>query len=370
MSEIEIGRAKSARRSFGLDDVRLLPQRRTREADLVDLGWKIDAYNFDLPILGAAMDAVTSPATAVELDRLGGVGILDLEGVWTRHHDAGEQLEKLAEMEEGQVLEHLRGLHAQPIDPDLVIQRISELQAAGGYAVGAVSPRRAAALAPTLLRAELDLLVIHGTVISAEHVSSTPDPLNLKRFVRQLETPVVVGGCVSYQAALHLMRTGAAGVIVGADAGVTATTGSVTGIGAGLATAVADVRAARMRHLDETGVYCHVIASGGMRSGGDMAKAIACGADAVLLGSALASSTEAPGAGWVWGRSLVHSELPQARLVRVEQLAPLETVLNGPALRGDGRLNLAGALRHSMAALGYESVKELQKAELVVVGDG
>ena len=368
MSDIEIGMGKSARRSFSLDEVRLVPQRRTRETDLVDLGWKIDAYEFDLPVLGAAMDSVTSPETAVELDRLGGLGVLDLEGVWTRHGDAAEQLAALEEMDADAAVDHLRSLYVAPVDPDLVTQRIAELHAAGGYAAGAVSPRRVAELAPTLLRAELDLLVIHGTVISAEHVSTNPDPLNLKQFVRRLEPPVVVGGCVSYQAALHLMRTGAAGVIVGADAGSTATTGSVTGVGAGLATAVADVRAARMRHLDESGVYCQVIASGGIRTGGDMAKAIACGADAVMIGSALAVATEAPGRGWHWGRSLAHPELPQGRLVPVERLAPMATVLRGPGVAGDGRLNLAGALRQAMATLGYESVKELQKADLVVNG--
>ncbi len=215
----------------------------------------------------------------------------------------------------------LRAWHATPVDPDLVRQRIGELKAAGGYASGAVSPRSVANLAPTLLKAELDLLVIYGTVISAEHVSTNPDALNLKQFVRELETPVIVGGCASYQAALHLMRTGAAGVLVGIDSGATATSRSVTGLGSGMATAIADVRAARMRHLDETGVYVQVIANGGMRTGGDMAKAIACGADAVMLGTALTAATEAPGRGWHWGRSLVHESLPQGRLMRAEQLA-------------------------------------------------
>ncbi len=366
MTEIEIGMGKSGRRSYGLDDVSLLPAKRTREADLVDLGWQIDAYEFSLPVIGAAMDSVTSPDTAVELDRLGGLGVLDLEGVWTRHHDAADVLVDLASMNEADATVRLRQLHSSPVDPDLVRQRIGELKAAGGYAAGAVSPRSVAALAPTLLRAELDLLLIHGTVISAEHVSTTPDPLNLKQFVRELETPVIVGGCVSYQAALHLMRTGAAGVLVGIDSGATATSRSVTGLGSGMATAIADVRAARMRHLDETGVYVHLIANGGLRTGGDMAKAIACGADAVMLGTALTAAFETPGRGWHWGRSLVHPDLPQGRLVRTEQLAPLDVVLNGPSSLTDGRLNLCGALRQSMASLGYESIKDLQKAELVV----
>ena len=253
------------------------------------------------------------------------------------------------------------------MDPDLVTQRTRELRAGGGYAAGAVSPRRVASLAGTLLKAELDLLVIEGTVISAEHVSTKEAPLNLKQFVRELETPVVVGGCASYQAALHLMRTGAAGVLVGVDGGRSATSRAVTGVGSGLATALADVRAARMRHLDETGVYVQVIPDGGVRSGGDIAKAVACGADAVVLGTALAASSDAPGRGWHWGRSTVHPELPQARLMRVEPVGTLEQVLNGPATAADGTSNIVGALRQSMATLGYESVKDLQKAELVVM---
>lgn len=221
-------------------------------------------------------------------------------------------------------------------------------------------------MAETLQRAELDLLLIQGTVISAEHVSTDAAPLNLKEFVRQLETPVIVGGCVSYQAALHLMRTGAAGVLVGADGGRTSAVGGVTGIGSRMATAIADVRAARMRHLDETGVYVHVIADGGIRSGGDIAKAVALGADAVMLGSALARATDAPGAGWHWGRSVVHPDLPQGAVVGLDQTGTLEEVLNGPAIDADGTRNIVGALRQSMATLGYERLKELQKAELMI----
>mgnify|MGYP001825338734 CR=1 FL=1 len=225
MAEIDIGLGKSARRAYDLDDLALLPNRRTRVTDLVDLSWQIDAYSFDIPIIGAAMDSVTSPSTAIALDKLGGLGVLDLEGVWTRHDDPTEALASLAGLEAPEVLARLRELYSAPVDHDLVSQRISELHDAGGYAAGSVSPRRVAEMADTLLKAELDLLIIQGTVISAEHVSTDQDPLNLKQFVRQLETPVIVGGCVSYQAALHLMRTGAAGVLVGVDSGSTSTAG-------------------------------------------------------------------------------------------------------------------------------------------------
>ena len=367
MADIEIGKGKAGRRSFGLDHLALLPSKRTRDADLIDLGWQIDAYSLDLPIMSAAMDSVTSPETCIALDKMGCLGVLDLEGVWTRHADPEPLLAELGGMNHGAALARLRELYAAPVDPDLVTQRIRDLRAAGVYAAGAVSPRRVAELAKTLLSAELDLLVIEGTVVSAEHVSSKAEPLNLKQFVRELETPVVVGGCASYSAALHLMRTGAAGVLVGIDGGRSATSSAVTGVGSGLATALADVRAARMRHLDETGVYVHVIAEGGVRSGGDIAKAIACGADAVVLGAAFAAADEAPGRGWHWGRSTVHPELPQARLLEIERVGPLEMVLHGPAAEADGRANIAGALRQSMATLGYESIKDLQKAELVVM---
>ncbi len=370
MAEIDIGLGKTGRRSYGLDELRLLPERRTRDSTSVDLSWQIDAYRLELPFLASAMDSVTSPATAAAIGKLGGLAVLDLEGLWTRHHDAEEKLIELADMENPEAVARLRELYRAPTDPDLVIERVAEIHAAGVLAAGAVSPRHVAALADTLLRAELDLLLIRGTVISAEHVGG-PDEvtLNLKEFVRELETPVILGGCVSYQAALHLMRTGAAGVLVGVDGGTTATTSDVIGVGSGMATAIADVRAARMRHLDETGVYVHVIADGGFRTGGQIAKAIACGADAVMMGAALAAAEEAPGRGWHWPASVVHPELPQGRRSRVERTAPLAQLLCGPALEPDGRLNIFGGLRRAMATLGYETLKELQKAELMIVAN-
>jgi len=366
MADIEIGMGKSGRRSYDLDDLLLLPGRRTRDGDLVDLSVDIDAYHLELPFLASAMDSVTSPSMAAAIGRLGGLAVLDLEGLWTRHVDAEEQLIELANLDEAKAVARLRKLYESPVDPDLIVSRIAEVHEAGVVAAGAVSPRHVATLAATLLKAELDLLLIRGTVISAEHVGRDDDTLNLKQFVRELETPVIVGGCVSYQAALHLMQTGAAGVLVGIDGGSTATTADVIGIGSGMATAIADVRAARMRHLDETGVYVQVIADGGFRTGGQIAKAIACGADAVMMGSALAAAYEAPGRGWHWPASVVHPTLPQGRRVAVEQIAPLEQLLLGPAEQPDGRLNIFGGLAKAMATLGYRSIKELQKAEVMI----
>ncbi len=369
MSEIDIGLGKSGRRGFSLDQVALVPSRRTRDLDKVDLSWQIDAYQFDLPFLTSPMDSVISPQRAAEIDQLGGLGVLDLEGVWVRHEDPSLALAEVAgEHDVVAARSQLRKLYEAPVDHDLVTQRIKAIKAEGAYAAGSVSPKRVASMAETLLRAELDLLVISGTVISAEHVSDSDNTLNLKQFVRELETPVIVGGCASYQAALHLMRTGAAGVLVGVDGGRSATTGSVTGVGSPMATAIADVRAARMRHLDETGVYVQVIADGGLRSGGDIAKAIACGADAVVLGSALAATEGAPGGEWHWGRTAFHPTLPQGDVVQLPLAGTLAEVVSGPSDRADGRANIFGALRQAMATLGYETVKELQKAELVISG--
>lgn len=367
MADIEIGMGKSGRRSYSLDELLLLPSRPTRDDSLVDLSCQIDAYRLELPFLASAMDSVTSPATAAAIGELGGLAVLDLEGIWTRHVDAEEKLAELAALSETEGLARLHKLYEAPVDPELIIQRVAEIHESGVVAAGAVSPRHVADLADTLLRSGLDLLLIRGTVISAEHDGPGDDTLNLKEFVRELETPVIVGGCVSYHAALHLMRTGAAGVLVGIDGGSTATTAQVVGVGSGMATAIADVRAARMRHLDETGVYVQVIADGGFRTGGQIAKAIACGADAVMMGSALAAATEAPGRGWHWPTSVVHPTLPQGRRIRVEQMAPLAQLLLGPAEEPDGRRNIFGGLRKTMATLGYGTIKELQKAEIMVV---
>ncbi len=366
MAEIEFGMGKHGRRGYGWDDLAIVPSRRTRDPGDVDVSWQIDAYSFPLPVMAAPLDSVASPATCVELGRLGGVGVLNLEGLWTRYEDPGPVLERLAEAAEGQeAAEALRAAYATPVKPELIGERIAELRAAGVVSCAALTPQRTAEYATEILKAELDLFVIHGTVVSAEHVSRSVEPLNLKRFVRELEVPVIVGGCASYQAALHLMRTGAAGVLVGVGAGRADRVGDVLGVGVPPATAVADARAARMRHLDETGVYVHVIADGGMATSGDIAKAIVCGADAVALGAPLAGTTEAPGRGWTWPMTAAHRTLPKGTRTPAPALGTLEQVLVGPATDADGRTNLIGALRAAMGLCGYESLKDFQKADLV-----
>jgi IMP dehydrogenase len=368
MADVEIGIGKSGRRAYGFDDISIVPSRRTRDPEDVDVSWEIDAFHFDVPIMASPADSVVSPATAVRLGELGAAGVLHLEGLWTRYADPEPELAAIAAAPDAEATARLQEAYAAPVQPDLVEQRIKELKAAGITVAVACTPQHTLALAPHILRAEPDLLVIQGTVVSAEHVSRHSEPLNLKDFIRHYEIPVVVGGCTSYQAALHLMRTGAAGVLVGAGSGAAGTTRSVLGLGIPMATAISDARAARMRHLDETGVYVHVIADGGMTTGGDMAKAIVCGADAVMVGTPLAAATDAPGRGFHWGVTAAHPTLPRGLRVAVAPRGSLEEILVGPAHEADGHRNLLGALRRSMALCGYESLKDFQKAEVVALG--
>ena len=366
MAEIEIGLGKSGRRAYGFDDIAIVPSRRTRDPEDVDISWQIDAYRFELPLMASAMDGVVSPATAIQIGRLGGVGVLNLEGLWTRYEDADSVLAEIAELPVEKATRRMQELYQQPIIPGLVTERIREINDAGVVSCVSVTPQRTAALMDHILAGELDMLVIQGTVVSAEHVSRTIEPLNLKTFIRQLDIPVIVGGCATNKAAIHLMRTGAAGVLVGVGPGHACTTRGVLGLGVPQATAIADVRAARMRHLDETGVYCHVIADGGMATGGDISKAIVCGADAVMIGSPLAAAAEAPGRGYHWGMATFHPTLPRGARVQTATRGTLKEVLLGPANENDGKLNLFGGLRTSMATCGYVDVKEFQKAEVMV----
>lgn len=366
MAEIEIGLGKSGRRAYGFDDIAIVPSRRTRDPEDVDISWEIDAFTFGMPLMASAMDGVVSPETAIRIGQLGGVAVLNLEGLWTRYDDPDPILDEIAELDADKATLRMQELYSSPVIPELIPERIRQINEAGVTSCVSVTPQRTAAYAPYIMEAELDLLVIQGTVVTAEHVSKTAEPLNLKKFVREVPLPVIVGGCASYEAALHLMRTGAAGILVGVGPGHACTSRGVLGIGVPQATAIADARAARMRHLDETGVYVHVIADGGMATGGDIAKAIVCGADAVMVGSPLAAAQEAPGKGYHWGMATFHPTLPRGARVKTDTRGSLEEILVGPARENDGRLNLMGGLRTSMATCGYSSLKEFQKAEVMV----
>jgi len=366
MVQIDIGLGKSGRRAYGFDDVAIVPSRRTRDPEDVDLSWEIDAYRFDLPVMASAMDGVVSPDTAVALGKLGGLGVLNLEGLWTRYEDTEAVFNEIASLPPEKATLRMQEIYLEPIKPELITQRIREIKAAGVVTSASLTPQRTTQYLEHVLAAELDVLVIQGTVVTAEHKSKNHEPLDLKQVVRELPIPVIVGGCASYEAALHLMRAGAAGVLVGVGPGHACTTRGVLGIGVPQATAIADARAARMRHLDETGVYAHVIADGGMATGGDIAKAIVCGADAVMIGSPLAAAQEAPGRGYHWGMATFHPTLPRGARVQTSVRGTLEEILVGPARENDGRVNLMGGLRTSMATTGHLNLKEFQKAELMV----
>ena len=364
--EFEIGMGKTARRAYGFDEVAIVPSRRTRDPDDVDISWEVDAYRFALPMMASAMDAGVSPETAVLIGQLGGLACLNLEGVWTRYEDPEPIYEEIAELDDDKATRRMQELYKEPVKEELLGRRIEEIKAAGVVSCGSLTPQRVERFAPVVLEAGLDILVIQGTVVSAEHVSTQTEPLNLKQFIAGFDLPVFVGGCASYSTALHLMRTGAVGVLVGVGPGNACTTRGVLGVGVPQATAIADAAAARREHLHETGRYCHVIADGGMRTGGDIAKAIACGADAVMIGSPLTRAYEAPGRGYHWGMATFHPTLPRGARVKTQQVASLEEILVGPAHENDGTFNLFGALATSMATTGYASIKEFQKAELVI----
>jgi IMP dehydrogenase len=363
--EIEIGRGKKARRAYGFDDIAIVPSRRTRDAEDVDIGWKLGEHLVELPLLASAMDGVVSPATAIALGRLGGIGVLNLEGLWGRYEDADAKLEEIAGLAPHEATGRMQEIYAAPLSPELMAERVRQIKAAGVIAAASLTPQRVRDYYAGVVEAGLDVLVIQGTVVSAEHVSTVVEPLNLKEFIGTVGVPCIVGGCASYQTALHLMRTGAAAVLVGVGPGAACTTRGVLGVGVPQATAIADAAAARVQHLIESGRYCNVIADGGMSTGGDIAKAVACGADAVMVGSPLARATEAPGRGYHWGMATFHPTLPRGARVRTEQVATLEQIVLGPARENDGRLNLMGALRTSMATTGYETIHEFQKAEIM-----
>jgi IMP dehydrogenase len=363
--EIEIGRGKKARRAYGFDDIAIVPSRRTRDAEDVDIAWRLGPHLLELPLLASAMDGVVSPATAIRLGELGGLGVLNLEGIWTRFDDADQQLERIAGFTKEQATREMQQIYAEPVKPELIEKRVREIKAAGVLAAASLTPQKVRAHFQVALDAGLDVLIIQGTVVSAEHVSTVVEPLNLKEFIASLPVPVIVGGCASYQTALHLMRTGAAGVLVGVGPGAACTTRGVLGVGVPQATAIADAAAARVQHLLETGQYVNVIADGGMRTGGDISKAIACGADAVMIGSPLARAQEAPGHGYHWGMATFHPTLPRGARVKTEQVATLEEIVCGPAKENDGTLNLMGALRTSMATTGYDNIQAFQKAEIM-----
>ncbi len=369
MSEIEIAPGKRARQTYSFDDIAIVPSRRTRNPEDVSTTWQIDAYKCEIPMLAAPMDSVVSPETAIEIGRQGGIGVLNLEGLWTRYENPRIPLGEIASIPDHQVTRRMQELYAAPIRPELIKERIAEVRAGGVTVAAALSPKRAAEFHKVVIDSGVDIFVIRGTTVSAEHVSpkDTDNALNLKKFIYELDVPVIVGGVATANAALHLMRAGAAGILVGFGGGAAHTTRQVLGVAVPMATAVAEVAAARREYLDESGGrYVHVIADGSVGRSGDIAKAIACGADAVMMGSPLARAVESPGKGWHWGVEAVHPELPRGQRVHVGTVGTLAEILHGPSHNADGTMNLFGALRRAMATTGYSDVKEFQRVEVVI----
>ena len=367
MTTVEIGRGKSGRRAYPLDEIGIVPSRRTRDPEEVSVAWQIDAYRFEMPLVASPMDSVVSPAFAAQLGGLGGLAVLDLEGLWTRFADPEPVLAEIAGLDQETATRRLQEIYAEPIKEELIGRRIEEIRSAGVTTAARLSPQRTVRYYKAVIDAGADIFVIRGTTVSAEHVSGQAEPLNLKQFIYELDVPVIVGGCATYTAALHLMRTGAAGVLVGFGGGSGHTTAAVLGVTVPMATAIADVAAARREYLDESGGrYVHVIADGGMTRSGDIAKALACGSDAVMVGSPFARAAEAPGRGYHWGSESHHPDLPRGTRVQVGTVGTLEQILHGPSVVADGSLNLMGALRRTMATSGYSDLKEFQRVEVAV----
>ena len=351
--EIEIGLGKKGRLAYSLDDVSIVPSRRTRDPQDVSTSWQVDAYEFDVPVIGAPMDSVTSPATAIAMGKMGALGVLDLEGLWTRYDDPQLLLDEIAQLPADKATERIQQIYAEPIKPELIVERLHEIRDAGVTVAGALSPQRTQDYYSTVLEAGVDLFVIRGTVVSAEHVSKDHEPLNLKKFIYDLDVPVIVGGAANYTAALHLMRTGAAGVLVGFGGGAVSANRNTIGVHAPMATAIADVAEARRDYMDESGGrYVQVIADGGMGDSGSFVKAFALG--------------EAPGKGMHWGAEARHQTLPRGFRTNVGTVGSLQEVMFGPSHNADGTTNFVGALRRAMATTGYVDLKSFQRCPVTV----
>jgi IMP dehydrogenase len=364
--EAEIGRGRSASIAYGFDEISIVPSRRTRDLEDIDISWSMADYTFDIPVLASAMDGVVDVGFAIEMGKLGGLAVLNLDGIQTRYEEPAGVYDKIRTAPRETATKTIQEVYREPVKPELITRRIKEMKKASIITAASLTPQRVRELAQIAIDAGLDILVIQGTVVSAEHVSTRVTPLDLNEFIGNCRIPVIVGNCASYQTALHLMRTGAVGILVGVGPGAACTTRAVLGVGVPMATAVADAAAARVRYLEETGRYVHVISDGGMRSGGDIAKAIACGADAVMIGSPLTRAEESPGKGYHWGMATYHPTLPRGTRVRTEVVGSLKMILLGPSSENDGTLNLMGALRTSMATCGHKDIKEFQKAEIVI----
>src|SRR3989338_692335 len=364
--DIELGRAKKTRRAYGFDEISLCPSIITINPDDTDISVKIGGKKLDVPIIASAMDGVVSPKTAALMSQFGGLGVLNLQGVWARYEDAEKQLEKIAAVSKEEYVPLMQKMYLEPIKKELVAKRIKEIKAAGGIAAVSSIPQDAIELGPIARDAGVDIFVVQSTVLSTKHKSKSSAPLDLKKFCAEMKVPVIVGNCVTYEVALTLMGTGVAGVLVGIGPGAACTSRGVLGVGVPMATSIADCAAARDSYFKENNVYVPIIADGGMAVGGDICKAIACGADAVMIGSPIAKASEAPGKGYHWGMATPSPTLPRGSRIKVGTIGSLKEILHGPAKFDDGSMNFVGGLRTSMGALGAVNLKKMQQVEVVI----
>lgn len=366
--EIELGKAKKTRRAYGFDEISLVPSIITINPDDTDISVNIGKVKFTVPIIASAMDGVVSPKTAILMSQYGGLGVLNLQGVWTRYDDAEKKLDEIAQASVGlgNYVSVMQKIYKEPIQKELVTKRIKEIKAGGGIAAVSSIPQDALELGPIARDAGADIFVVQSTVLSTKHKSSTSEPLHLKEFCSAMRIPVLVGNCVTYEVALTLMGTGVAGVLVGIGPGAACTSRGVLGVGVPMATAIADCAGARDSYFKENNVYVPIIADGGMVVGGDICKAIACGADAVMIGSPIAKATEAPGRGYHWGMATPSPTLPRGSRIKVGTIGALKEILHGPAKYDDGSMNFVGALKTSMGTLGAANLKEMQHVEVAI----
>lgn len=365
--DIQIGRGKAARRAYGIDEIALVPGQRTLDPALADTRWTIGGIEREIPIIASAMDGVVDVKMAVKLSQLGALGVLNLEGIQTRYDNPDPVLDQIASVDKNEFVPLMQKLYAEPIKPELIKQRIQEIKQQGGVAAVSATPAGAARFGQAVAEAGADLFFIQATVVSTAHLSpESITPLDLAQFCQEMPMPVILGNCVTYEVTLNLMKAGAAAVLVGIGPGAACTSRGVLGVGVPQATAVADCAAAREDFYRETGKYVPVIADGGLVTGGDICKCIACGADGVMIGSPFARAAEAPGRGYHWGMATPSPVLPRGTRIRVATTGTLEQILCGPAQLDDGTHNLLGALKTSMGTLGAKDIREMQQVEVVI----
>lgn len=365
--DIQIGRGKTARRAYGFDEIALAPGARTLDPSLADTRWTIGGIVREIPIIASAMDGVVDVGMAVKLSKLGALGVLNLEGIQTRYDDPNPILDRIASVGKTEFVGLMQELYAQPIQPELIERRIGEIKSQGGIAAVSATPAAALQHGSIVAKAGADLLFVQATVVSTDHLSpESVTPLDLAKFCQEMPMPVILGNCVTYEVALNLMKAGAAAVMVGIGPGAACTSRGVLGVGVPQATAVADCAAARDDYFQETGKYVSVIADGGLITGGDICKCIACGADGVMIGSPIARAEEAPGRGYHWGMATPSPVLPRGTRIRVGTTGTIEQILRGPAQLDDGTHNLLGALKTSMGTLGAKDIKEMQQVDVAI----